>query len=194
MAEGSCDAVADVIELANKSNTGSGGKREGRLFHLALICFPAYPYLMSRTEQPADGIENLGGEIHRITGKSLPSAQIRDLLALRPLSAQRLIRFFQGAARIQLKKGQSEQLLQAIDKIRGKTVSKSVTTIRSANVDTDLPSLITPQARELAKALKNVFREVYFDQVNRDLRLPEYGGDYEVRPFRCQAVRLIQTR
>ncbi len=26
-------------------------------------------------------------------------------------------------------------------------------------------------------------REVHFDQVNRDLRLPRDGGDYEIRPF-----------
>jgi len=26
-------------------------------------------------------------------------------------------------------------------------------------------------------------RDVHFDQVNRDLRLPCYGGDYEIRPF-----------
>ena len=26
-------------------------------------------------------------------------------------------------------------------------------------------------------------RDVHFDQVNRDLRLPRDGGDYEIRPF-----------
>jgi hypothetical protein len=138
---------------------------------------------MLRTEQPADDLENLNREIHRVTGKRIPAWQIHDLLGLNPLNSQRINRFFQSAAGIQLRKGQSELLLQAINKVRDRAVSLPEIPVQSAGVDPDLPELITPQAKELAKALRDVFREVYFDQVNHDLRLPEYGGDYQMRPF-----------
>jgi hypothetical protein len=50
-------------------------------------------------------------------------------------------------------------------------------------VDHDLPLLASPRGQGLAKALRAILREVHFDQVNRDLRLPRYGGDYDIRPF-----------
>jgi methylase of polypeptide subunit release factors len=53
----------------------------------------------------------------------------------------------------------------------------------SCVVDSDLAAVATPPGRELAQVLRSVVREVHFDQVNRDLRLPCYGGDYEIRPF-----------
>jgi methylase of polypeptide subunit release factors len=50
-------------------------------------------------------------------------------------------------------------------------------------VDPDLSLLATTRASDLAQAWRSLLREVYFDQVNRDLRMPRYGGDYDVRPF-----------
>jgi Methyltransferase small domain len=138
---------------------------------------------MSWTEQPVDELESLSREIYRITGKRIPARQIHDLLGLDPLSSQRLNRFFQDAVRIQLRKGQSELLLQAIHKVRDEAISLTEIPIQPSGVDSDLPALITPQAKQLAKALRDLFQEVYFDQVNHDLRLPEYGGDYQMRPF-----------
>jgi len=49
--------------------------------------------------------------------------------------------------------------------------------------DPDLAALAAPRGRELATVLRAILREVHFDQVNRDLRLPRYGGDYDIRPF-----------
>jgi hypothetical protein len=49
--------------------------------------------------------------------------------------------------------------------------------------DPDLPLLASDQGARLARVLRQVLRDVYFDQVNRDLRLPRYGGDYDIRPF-----------
>src|SRR5437016_3188260 len=49
--------------------------------------------------------------------------------------------------------------------------------------DADLSALATREGRELANALGDILRDVQFDLANRDLRLPEYGGDYEIRPF-----------
>src|SRR6185295_8645841 len=49
--------------------------------------------------------------------------------------------------------------------------------------DPDLPLLATSRGKELARVLRDILREVHFDQVNRDLRLPRYGGDYDIRPF-----------
>ena len=136
------------------------------------------------TNSLADGLENpKPWEFHRITGKKLPAQELPGLLGLNPLSVQRLNRFLQGEARVQLKKGQSELLLQAIRKLRKEADPLPEIPARSKDVDPDLSKLVTPRAGDLAKALKDIFRGVYFDQVNRDLRLPEYGGDYQVRPF-----------
>src|SRR5262245_26578559 len=49
--------------------------------------------------------------------------------------------------------------------------------------DPDLPLLATERGTQLAGVLRQILRDVHFDQVNRDLRLPRYGGDYEIRPF-----------
>src|SRR3954470_34385 len=49
--------------------------------------------------------------------------------------------------------------------------------------DPDLELLVTARGKALAGPLREILREVYFDQVNRDLRLPRYGGDYDIRPF-----------
>jgi len=43
--------------------------------------------------------------------------------------------------------------------------------------------LATHEGHALARAIGQVLGEVHFDQVNRDLRLPCYGGDYAIRPF-----------
>jgi hypothetical protein len=49
--------------------------------------------------------------------------------------------------------------------------------------DPDLPLLATRRGKDLARALREILHDVHFDQVNRDLRLPRYGGDYDIRPF-----------
>jgi methylase of polypeptide subunit release factors len=54
---------------------------------------------------------------------------------------------------------------------------------RPSDSDVDLAALATEQGHALARACAGVVRDVWFDEVNRDLRLPEYGGDYEIRPF-----------
>lgn len=56
-------------------------------------------------------------------------------------------------------------------------------TQQSPTFDPDLPLLATPEGYALARAVDAIVREVHFDQVNRDLRLPCYGGDYAIRPF-----------
>lgn len=50
-------------------------------------------------------------------------------------------------------------------------------------MDSDLPALAGRDARSLAHILNDILRAVHFDVVNRELRLPQYGGDYDVRPF-----------
>ena len=50
-------------------------------------------------------------------------------------------------------------------------------------VDSDLRALAGRDARSLAHILDGILRAVHFDVVNRELRLPQYGGDYDVRPF-----------
>ena len=50
-------------------------------------------------------------------------------------------------------------------------------------VDSDLRALAGRDARSLAQILDGILRAVHFDVVNRELRLPQYGGDYDVRPF-----------
>jgi methylase of polypeptide subunit release factors len=47
----------------------------------------------------------------------------------------------------------------------------------------ELGALASPRGRTLAAALREILREVHFDQVNHDLRLARYGGDYDIRPF-----------
>jgi hypothetical protein len=51
------------------------------------------------------------------------------------------------------------------------------------HLSADLESLASADAARLAIVLREVLREVHFDQVNHDLRLPEFGGDYLLRPF-----------
>src|SRR6266496_5153085 len=53
----------------------------------------------------------------------------------------------------------------------------------SDSVDLDLAALATPNGRNLARVIGEILREVQFDEVNQSLRLPRYGGDYEIRPF-----------
>lgn len=52
-----------------------------------------------------------------------------------------------------------------------------------ALAESDLTALATPSGQALARVLNSIGREVHFDEVNRDLRLPRYGGDYALRPF-----------
>jgi hypothetical protein len=47
----------------------------------------------------------------------------------------------------------------------------------------DLEFLASTDAAALAAVLRGLLRELHFDQVNHDLRLPEFGGDYLIRPF-----------
>jgi methylase of polypeptide subunit release factors len=146
------------------------------------------------TDLPADALEILSGELRRIIGRTLHTEQLLRLLGLKPLSAQSVNRFFQTRTVIQLKKGQADGTLQAINRarsVRGRQLPGTLepaTSLREApvpscNVDPDLPGLATPQGRDLAKVLRDVLRETHFDQVNRELRLRRDGGDYEIRPF-----------
>src|SRR5689334_19513825 len=50
-------------------------------------------------------------------------------------------------------------------------------------MSSDLASLASADASDLASALREVLLEVQFDQANHDLRLPQFGGDYLIRPF-----------
>jgi methylase of polypeptide subunit release factors len=50
-------------------------------------------------------------------------------------------------------------------------------------MSSDLESLASHDGAAIAAVLRDVLREVQFDQVNHDLRLRDYGGDYLVRPF-----------
>jgi predicted RNA methylase len=131
-----------------------------------------------------DGLERLSREIHRIIGTKLSDEQLKGLLGLKPLSTQSLNRFFQIKTRVQLKKGQSGHIVQALDRARGRPATALPSTpSRLCAVDPDLAALATLKGRELAKVLREILHDVHFDQVNRDLRLPRYGGDYEIRPF-----------
>jgi methylase of polypeptide subunit release factors len=47
----------------------------------------------------------------------------------------------------------------------------------------DLELLASAEAAAFAAVLRELLRELHFDQVNHDLRLPEFGGDYLIRPF-----------
>src|SRR5215210_3625229 len=47
----------------------------------------------------------------------------------------------------------------------------------------DLELLASAEATAFAAVLRTLLQEVRFDQVNHDLRLPEFGGDYLIRPF-----------
>ena len=51
------------------------------------------------------------------------------------------------------------------------------------SLDSDLPALASREARSFALILDDIVRATHFDVVNRELRLPQYGGDYDVRPF-----------
>jgi len=127
--------------------------------------------------------EKLGLDIHRIIGTALSDEQLTALLELKPLSLQSLNRFFQVATRVQLKKGQAAHILQLLDGARAKpTPSPSVASPHRV-IDPDLAGLATSTGKEVAMALREILHEVHFDQVNRDLRLPRFGGDYEIRPF-----------
>jgi methylase of polypeptide subunit release factors len=50
-------------------------------------------------------------------------------------------------------------------------------------LDSDLSALASRDAQPLAHVLADIIRAVHFDVVNRELRLAQYGGDYDVRPF-----------
>ncbi|HXI29801.1 MAG TPA: methyltransferase [Vicinamibacterales bacterium] len=62
-------------------------------------------------------------------------------------------------------------------------LSKTQPSVHVAEVDPDLPLLAGSAGAALARSIDAVLREVHFDQVNHDLRLPCYGGDYTIRPF-----------
>jgi len=130
------------------------------------------------------GLERLSREIQRIIGITLPDEQLEGLLELKPLSTQSLNRFFQIRARVQLKKGQPDRVVQAIDRAHGGPANaQPPVPSRRSVVDSDLSALATRQGMDLAQALNSLVRDLHFDRVNRDLRLPRYGGDYEIRPF-----------
>ena len=130
------------------------------------------------------GLERLSREIQRIMGATLSDEQLRDLLELTPRTTQSLNRFFQVRAKVQLKKGQSDRVVQALEQARGRTANARLPAPAEPSVvDEDLAALATHQGSELAQVLRSIVRDVHFDQVNRDLRLSRYGGDYEIRPF-----------
>ena len=130
-------------------------------------------------------IPELRAEIQRIIGRTLPDQHLRELLGLRPLNTRSLSRLFQAKARIQLKKGQSDHIAQAIHRAREGTVEKPAPASPASppELDPDLPALATREGAELARVVNGVLRDVQFDRIHRDLRLRPYGGDYDVRPF-----------
>jgi len=134
---------------------------------------------------PDDRVERLRRDIYGIVGVRVPETQLEDLLGLTSLSPQIVTRYFQTRARIQLKKGQSARIVQAFDALRAQPAAQLPRRPSSvhANGDPDLAPLATRRGKELARVLRDILREVHFDQVNHDLRLPRYGGDYSLRPF-----------
>jgi hypothetical protein len=132
-----------------------------------------------------DRLERFRRAVHGIVGVSVPAAQLVDLLGLASLSPPIVTRYFQTRARIQLKKGQSVKIVQAFDALCAEPAAQlpGRSAPLSSNDDPDLTPLATVRGQALAKVLRDVLREVHFDQVNHDLRLPRYGGDYDLRPF-----------
>jgi len=131
-----------------------------------------------------DRLERLRREVLRIVGARIPDGQLEDLLRLIPVSPQLVTRYFQARTRIQLKKGQPARIVRALDDVRGPSASALPVRARTHHSDDpDLAPLATQRGKALAKVLREVLRAVHFDQVNHDLRLPCYGGDYEIRPF-----------
>ena len=98
------------------------------------------------------GLERLSREVHKIVGTKVPDEQLKDLLGLKPLSPQSVNRFFQAQKRIQLKKGQSALIVQALENVRG-TPAATLPSRPSAphSDDPDLAPLATEEGRELAK-------------------------------------------
>src|SRR5258708_6617360 len=112
----------------------------------------------------SDGFERLSREIHRIIGARLSDEQLQDLLRLKPLSTRNLNRFFQVKTKVQLKKGHSGQIVQALDEARGGPAAAAPPApSRPYVVDPDLGALATREGRALAKALREILREVHFD-------------------------------
>ena len=133
---------------------------------------------------PEDRLERLSREVLRIVGARVPDEQLEDVLRLTPLSPQIVTRYFQTRTSIQLKKGQSARIVQALDDMRGQPAAAVPPRPPALHSDDpDLAPLATERGKELAKVLRDILREVHFDQVNHDLRLPRYGGDYDIRPF-----------
>jgi hypothetical protein len=140
-------------------------------------------------ERTRTGLERLSREVHHILGLTLPNEQLEQLLALKPASNQSLSRFFRTSRSVQLRKGQSDQLMRALERARDATADSDPSTpSRPALAESDLATLSTPSGQALARVLNSIVREVHFDEVNRDLRLPRYGGDYEVRPLPASPV------
>ena len=135
-------------------------------------------------ERTRTGLERLSCEVHHILGLTLPDGQLEQLLALKPPTNQNLSRFFRARRSVQLRKGQSEQLVRALERAQDTTADGPHSTpSRPTLAESDLAALATPSGKALARVLNSIVRELHFDQVNRDLRLPRYGGDYEIRPF-----------
>ena len=131
-----------------------------------------------------DRLERLRREVLEIVGARVPDGQLEDLLRLTPVNPQIVSRYFQARTRIQLKKGQSARIVHALDDMRGQPAASlppRPAALHSA--DPDLASLATRRGKALATVIRDILREVHFDQVNHDLRLPRYGGDYDIRPF-----------
>jgi len=133
---------------------------------------------------PSDSPGRPGPEIQRIIGIALSDRQLEELLALKPRTTRSLNRFFTVTARVQLKKGQASHILQLLDSaaVTPDTAGPSIPAPQAA-VDPDLTALATAEGRAFARTLREVLHEVHFDQANRELRLPRFGGDYELRPF-----------
>jgi hypothetical protein len=130
------------------------------------------------------GLERLSREIQRIVGTTLSNERLKELLELTPRTTQSLNRFFQVKAKVQLKKGQSDHVVRALETARdGDAMAKPPGRSGPPVVDRDLAMLASRQGCEFARGLRSILRDVHFDQVNSDLRLPRYGGDYQIRPF-----------
>jgi len=55
--------------------------------------------------------------------------------------------------------------------------------IRHVSLTPDLPLLATDRGAAFAAVLRDLLVSLHVDAVNRELRLPQYGGDYDLRPF-----------
>src|SRR5436190_12142769 len=138
---------------------------------------------------PYEQRARLARDIQRVIGSALSDEQLGRLIDLKPLTEQTLHRFFQVTRQVQLKKGQAGQIVQLLDGARAQPATPTpLISLPPRPVDPDLAALATSEGRQLGHELSELLREVHFDRANRELRLPQFGGDYDIRPFPLPAT------